>query len=227
MSLDLDIRTGAQVAIRFEGDPVPGARVDDLVPIALEGAIDEDLLEDSSLRITTHRRQLGYRDARVTHSRLEEPGQLSVVFTARRGPRYVVDQVAFAGPTVFPETDLAALFDVEAARRLVIDDVRTGAAAGLAAYERRGYRRIEVREGLVEGASRSDDGGPAVVPVRLAIDVVEGAGHDGPRRHVRRRDRLHRGRARRLDDIRSPAWLSTASRTASRFAICQPFSDPF
>ena len=26
-----------------------------------------------------------YRDARVTHSRLEEPGQLSVVFTARRG----------------------------------------------------------------------------------------------------------------------------------------------
>ena len=26
--------------------------------------------------------------------------------------------------------------------------------------------------------------------------------------------------------MRSPAWLSTASRTASRFAFCQPFSDP-
>ncbi|MCY4507524.1 MAG: hypothetical protein OXG35_11270, partial [Acidobacteria bacterium] len=64
VSLDLDVRTGAQVAIRLEGDPVPGARVDELVPIAREGSIDEDLLEDSGLRIMTHLRELGYRDAR-------------------------------------------------------------------------------------------------------------------------------------------------------------------
>ena len=174
VSLDLDVRAGAQVAIRFEGDPVPGARVDELVPIAREGSIDEDLLEDSSLRITTHLRELGYRDARVTHRRLEEPGELSVVFSVERGARYVVDGVEFTGHGVLPAAELAALFDVEVGAALVIDGVEAGAAAVRAAYEQRGYRRVEVRPALAEAAPPDGAAEPAVVPVRLLVDIAEG-----------------------------------------------------
>ena len=175
VSLELDILAGAQVAIRLEGDPVPGARVDELVPIAREGSIDEDLLEDSSLRITTHLRELGYRDARVTHRRQEEPGQLSVVFSVERGARYVVDEVEFTGHEVMPAAELAALFDVEAGAALVMDGVEAGAAAVRAAYEQRGYRGVEVRHELAEPASPGDGGEPAVVPVRLLVDIAEGS----------------------------------------------------
>ncbi len=176
VSLDLDVRTGAQVAIRLEGDPVPGARVDELVPIAREGSIDEDLLEDSGLRITTHLRELGYRDAQVTHSRLEEPGQLAIVFSVERGARHVVDGVEFSGPGVLPAAELAALFEVVAGAALVMDGVEAGAAAVRAAYERRGYRGVEVavRPELGEAAPPAGGAGPEVVPVRLLVDVAEG-----------------------------------------------------
>ena len=173
VSLDLDVRAGSQVAIRLEGDPVPGARVDELVPIAREGSIDEDLLEDSGLRIENHLRGLGYRDARVTHRRLEEPGQLAVVFDVARGARYVVGEVAFTGHRAVPSAELAELFDVEAGAPLVMDAVEAGAAAVRAAYEERGYRGVEVRPALAEAAPPGG-GGAAAVPVRLLVDVAEG-----------------------------------------------------
>ena len=175
VSLDLDVRTGAQVAIRFEGDPVPGARVDELVPIAREGSIDEDLLEDSSLRITTHLRELGYRDAQVTHSRLEEPGQTAVVFSVERGARYVVDEIAFTGHGALPEAELAALFEVEAGGALVLDGVEAGAAAVRTAYEERGYRGVEVEvRPELEAAPPVAGVEPAVVPARLLVAIAEG-----------------------------------------------------
>ncbi len=198
VSLELDVRTGLQVAVRFDRDPVLDARVDELVPIAREGSIDEDLLEDSSLRITAHLQGLGYRDARVSHRRLEEPGQLSIMFSVERGARYVVDAVEFTGNLLLPAAELAGLFDVTAGAPLVVDVVEAGAAAVRAAYERRGYRDVDVRPRVVEAAppdaaggpavvparqpaEAGDDGqrpdaagGPAVVPVRLVVDVVEG-----------------------------------------------------
>ena len=173
VSLELDIRSGSQVAIRLEGDPVPDARVDELVPIAREGSIDEDLLEDSGLRIRTHLRELGYRDARVIHRRLDEPDQLSIVFSVERGARYVVDEVEFTGHRALPAAELADLFDVAAGAPLIMAGVESGAAAVQATYEQLGYRGVEVRPELVETAPPTAGGEP-VVPVRLLVDVVEG-----------------------------------------------------
>ena len=85
MDVVLDIQTGSPVEVIFEGDDVPEARLEELVPIASEGSIDEDLLEDSSLRLETHLRGLGYRDASVSHRRMAAVGELSVVFTVARG----------------------------------------------------------------------------------------------------------------------------------------------
>ena len=175
VALELDVRAGSQVAIRFEGDPVPEARVDELVPIAREGSIDEDLLEDSSLRIRAHLRELGYRDARVTHRRREEPGQLAIVFSVERGARYVVEAVEFTGHRVLPAAELADLLDVAAGAPLVMAGVETGSASVRAAYEQRGYRDVEVRPELVEAAPPDAAAEPPVVPVRLRVDVVEGS----------------------------------------------------
>lgn len=174
VSIELDVRFGSRVAIRFEGDPVPDARVDELVPVAREGSIDEDLLEDSGLRIRDHLRALGYRDARVTHRRVAEPEQLSIVFSVERGSRYVVAGVEFTGQRVFSATELADLFDVPTGTPLVIDRVDAAGAAVRAAYRQRGHRGVEVRREFAEAPPSAAGGEPATVPVRVIVQVVEG-----------------------------------------------------
>lgn len=174
VAVTLDVRFGSRVAIRFEGDPVPDARVDELVPVAREGSIDEDLLEDSGLRIRDHLRALGYRDARVTHRRVAEPEQLSIVFAVERGSRYVVADVEFTGQRVLSATELAGLFDVPAGAPLVMDRVDAAAAAVRAAYGQRGHRGVEVRREFVEAPPSAGGGGPETVPVRVLVHVVEG-----------------------------------------------------
>ena len=152
---------GAQVAIRFEGDPAPGARVDELVPIGLEGSIDEDLLEDSTLRITTHLRELGYRDARVTHSRLEEPGQLV---------RRVHGRVGAAIPSSTSSRSPAA--------------VRHARARGRRARRRGGGGRRGRRAGPPRRPARCHDFRPGPsVPTRSGGSTVTPPQHLASRQH--------------------------------------------
>ena len=47
----ITIVPGPLVTLRFEGDPIPEARRAELVPVAREASVDEDLLEDSLRRI--------------------------------------------------------------------------------------------------------------------------------------------------------------------------------
>jgi outer membrane protein assembly factor BamA len=105
-NLTLAIVPGSHVTIVFAGDPLPGARHDDLVPVAREGSADEDVLEDASNRIEELLRSQGYRDAAAPHTREERDGELVITFTVRKGPQYRVGRVDFSGNTSIPLTDL-------------------------------------------------------------------------------------------------------------------------
>ena len=171
----LDIQIGSLVRIRFEGDPVPDARLDELVPVAREGSIDEDLLEDSSLRVETHLRGLGYRNARVTHRRLAEAGELSIVFTVDRGAEYRAVEVRFEGNSSVPVAELRELFGVVPGTPLVMTGVAAGVAAVTARYAQLGYRAIQVRPALVERETPDASDPTAIVPISLAVEIVEGS----------------------------------------------------
>ncbi len=173
VELALDIQTGSPVSISFEGE-VPDARLEDLVPVAREGSVDEDLLEDSSLRVEAHLRGLGYRDARVTHRRLAEIGELSIVFTVDRGPEYRLVEVVFHGNQTLQDAELRALFGVVPGGPLVMADVETGVAAVTRRYARLGHRSIRVRP-VPSERERPDTSDPTgVVPVSLTIEIDEG-----------------------------------------------------
>ena len=183
VALVLDIQTGSPVAISFsvdgapsvamESDPLPDARLEELVPVAREGSIDEDLLEDSSLRVQTHLRGLGYRDAQVRHRRLVEIGLLSIVFTVDRGPRYRVVGVRFDGNLTLTDTELRELFGVVSETPLVMADVEAGVAALTERYAQLGHLAVEVRQTL-EPRATSETGDPDIVSVRLAVEIAEG-----------------------------------------------------
>ena len=184
VAMVLDLQTGAPVEIRFsvdgappvamEADPVPDARLEELVPVVREGSIDEDLLEDSSLRVQTYLRGLGYRDARVSHRRLVEIGLLSIVFTVDRGPRYRVVGVRFDGNRTLPDAELHELFGVVPGTPLVMAEVAAGVAAVAARYAQLGRLAVEVRQ-TVDASGTSETGDPDSVSVRLVVEIVEGS----------------------------------------------------
>ena len=77
----------------FDGDEVPNATVEDLVPVAREASVDEDLLEDADLLIANYLRSLGYRDAEVQHTRNGVADEILIVFEINRGPLYRVADI--------------------------------------------------------------------------------------------------------------------------------------
>ena len=179
----VDVQTGSPVTIVFsldggppvamESDPVPDVRLAELVPVAREGSVDEDLLEDSSVRVETRLRRLGYRVVRVTHRRLDQPGELSIVFTVDRGPEYRVVEVRFEGNRE-PVAELRALFGVATAMPLVMADVEAGVAALTARYRQLGHRGVQVTWAVLERETPDADHPSAIVPVSLAVEIVEG-----------------------------------------------------
>ena len=181
----VDVQTGSPVAILFsvdggpqlamESDPVPDVDLVGLVPVAREGSVDEDLLEDSNLRVETRLRRLGYRDARVTFRRLVEIGRLSIVFTVDRGPQFRVVIVRFTGNRALLDTELRELFGVVSGTPLVMADIEAGVAAVRTRYEQEGFRDIQVRPVPEEHETLHGADPAEIIPVSYAIEIIEGS----------------------------------------------------
>jgi outer membrane protein insertion porin family len=142
----IDIQPGLPVSVRFEGDPVPADKLQELVPIQREGSVDEDLLEDAARQVIGYLNQQGYWKASVTYTPQESPSGLAIVFTVRKGLLYRVSDagVELRGARVIPPEELRPLVkvaphDLFTASRL---DVATGAIADL--YRRRGFSVVKV-----------------------------------------------------------------------------------
>ena len=63
-NVTVTVDAGPLVRVVFAGDSLPTDKRAELVPVAREGSVDEDLLEDSTNRIEEYLRGMGYRDAR-------------------------------------------------------------------------------------------------------------------------------------------------------------------
>ena len=90
----LTVDAGPKVQIVWMGEPRPAGREEDLVPIARERAADDDLLEDSRVRVEEALQADGYVNARVTLTKdTSTPGVLIVTYHVIRGPRFRVDHL--------------------------------------------------------------------------------------------------------------------------------------
>lgn len=171
VDVTVGVAPGPLVTLRFEGDPLPENRLRELVPVAREGSVDEDLLEDSKRRIEDFLRQQGYWRAQVDYERQETPGALTVVFRVTRGQVFVVERVELAGVGAVPQAEVDALVSlrpgepfVEAALDRDVDVIR-------AFYQRRGFTGVRVERLVGTDASTPAAAGAAVVP---RIVVTEG-----------------------------------------------------
>ena len=182
---ELDVRViarrGPLIAVTLEGDPVPGATLDELVPVAEEASADEDLLEDAEQRIATRLRALGYRDAAVTHTRAGDAETLSIVFRVVRGPLYRVGSVSVSGNRAVSTEEIRATIDLAPGDPLVVRDLDVRLAAIEERYARLGYATVrsvwsDIAEADPAGTAGNGSGVPArAISQAVEIDIVEGA----------------------------------------------------
>jgi outer membrane protein insertion porin family len=175
VDLTVSLQIGPVVTIAFEGDPLPKEKRSDLVPIAKEASVDEDLIEDAIQRIRTYLNQQGHWKADATASREEGDGTLRIVFTVHRGPQYRISErgVEIRG------TRVVALDQFRPAlARLQANDIFTeanltaavNAIAGL--YQRLGYAQAKVAAAVNDAGSGNEP--VALARVQPVITIVEG-----------------------------------------------------
>jgi len=164
------IDRGPLVTVAFAGDPLPEADRDRLVPVRAEGSADEDLLEDANAAIEEYLRARGYRDAEVEYARAEAEGTLTITFTVKRGPRYVVDAVAIDGAAAVPQAELGRLVPIERGQPYVQATATAAAAAIRDAYRARGFTRTTVQIAVTE----LERVGAADRPVTVRFNIAEG-----------------------------------------------------
>ena len=174
VDLVLNIQIGFPVTIIFDQDQMLAANLAELVPVAQEGSIDEDLLEDSSVRVVNHLQQLGYRDARVTHERVEELERLAIIFHIEPGVRYQLAEVNFKGNGNLSTTELLELLGVAPGEALVSAKIEDGILSITEAYQRLGYRDVAVLPtyGAADRLLNSDEA--PLRRLRLELDIIEG-----------------------------------------------------
>lgn len=163
---------GPHVRIAFQGDPIPAGRQADLAPIAREGSADEDLLEDSTVRIREFLTAQGYRDARVTFERQDRDGEMLITFTVARGPQYRVDRVEVSGVSALPLATLQDRMRVRSGQPFSVAALDADRAAVEGLYRRDGYASVAVE---IEVGTEQAIGDGSQVPVNLQVRVVEGA----------------------------------------------------
>ena len=140
------VQTGRVVTIAYRGDPLPRDRLGELVPLAREGSVDEDLVEDSIQRIKRYLNQQGYWKAEATAERENGDGTLTIIFTIHKGAHYVISQ----GPEVIGNRSVPieqlrpALVKLQANDVFVESNLSAAVGAIAGVYQRLGHAQAKV-----------------------------------------------------------------------------------
>jgi outer membrane protein insertion porin family len=172
--LTISVGRGPLVAVAFTGDPLPGDQLDRLVPVRLEGSVDEDLLEDSNRAIEEYLYSGGYRDAVVDYVRQESDGSLRVTFMVSRGPRYVVDALETAGNSGVSTSELLEILTLKSGEPFVQERLNTAIESIREAYRARGFTRAVIQPVVSVLPPSPGETGRDDRLVRIAVKVAEG-----------------------------------------------------
>ncbi len=101
MDYGFDVQRGPEIAVTVDGAKVRKGKLRNLVPVYVEGAVDEDLLNEGSRNLRNYFQEHGYFDAQVTHDTRTENGHTTIVYKVDRGARHRVASVQVKGNKYF------------------------------------------------------------------------------------------------------------------------------
>jgi outer membrane protein assembly factor BamA len=168
VDLRVDASPGPLVNLVFEGDSLPKARLADLVPVAREGAVDEDLLEDSKRRVEQYLRSQGYWKGTANYRREQSDARLRLVFSVEQGRLYHVGRLDLAGVDAADRERIADLLGLRSGRPFSEDVLDRDVASVQRYFQLRGYSQAKVSRRVAERAGVS--GAPGLVDVEIAVE---------------------------------------------------------
>lgn len=171
VNLTVEVDRGPEVTVQYTGDPLPKARLEELVPVAREGSVDIDLIEDSERRIVSFLNQQGYWKASATSTRQQTDERLDVIFNVSRGLQYRIDGgVEVIGNKQIPiEAIHPLLLELEGGELFVEGNLGAAAARIRALYLQRGFAQVKVTPAAKELNAAGDTG-----RVKPTITIAEG-----------------------------------------------------
>jgi len=171
VNLVITVRSGPNVTVRYEGDPLPADRLKELVPVERENSVAEDLLEDSVGAIRTYLRRQGYWKADASWRREESGDTLAIVFQITKGRRYfVAEPVALSGNERLTADELRPMIALKPGDVFLESGLSLAAAAITELYRQRGFAAAVVKYAVAETDPRTPDEGL----IRPSITVSEG-----------------------------------------------------
>jgi outer membrane protein insertion porin family len=170
VNLVLSIEPGHYVEIVFEGDALSARERSDLVPIAREHSVDEDLLEDAKFAIERHLRNQGFCNPRADYERTTAAAVLRITFTVARGPRCVLERAEVTGNVSISSEELNPLIQMKAGAPFIEATVGSDAARIQGLYRQRGFSAVKVSPQI-----ETANGQAAVASVRVRLAIAEGA----------------------------------------------------
>lgn len=172
VDLTVSVEAGPIFDIVVSGDPLPDGGVDEWVPLRRENSADEDLLEDSALRIRWALQAEGYWRANVEVRPEEQPGGQRVVVTVKvnRGRQYFLRDVVVTGNAHFTTSQIREMLAIETGKPFREDQVRVRVQTLLGRYAADGFNP-EIEMMVEEVPSTRRDGGGEVI---VRIPIVEG-----------------------------------------------------
>ena len=172
MDVAISVTPGPLVTVRWEGDPIPEARRPQLVPVAREASVDEDLLEDSLRRIEQYLHQQGHWRAAVGYRRDVTPGGLAVTFTVKAGEVFRIGRVDVEGANALTRADIATVVRAVPGDIFIEGTVDSQTAALRERYRRAGFRDVRIELVMEErdaAATAAVPGRGGLVDVRLVV----------------------------------------------------------
>ena len=174
VDLLIDADAGPLVEVRFEGDAMPRERLDALVPIERERAVDIDLLEDATIRIVNDLRRDGYWRANATYRTAERDGRLQVTFTITRGARYRLGTLRVEGNSAVSAEALLSFVGASEGDIFVEAPLENGALAIRDYYRRAGFASAEVTLDVAEAPRAEGVAGDDSARMNARMIVAEG-----------------------------------------------------
>ena len=107
INLIVNIQAGPRVTVRLEGADINLKKLERLLPVFEEGAVDEDLLAEGARNLSDYLETEGYFDSDVRYDRrIVSENEIEVVYFVERGPRQKLDRVTIRGELFFDETTI-------------------------------------------------------------------------------------------------------------------------
>jgi outer membrane protein assembly complex protein YaeT len=169
VNLVISLDQGPRVEVVFQGDVLTAREREQLVPIAREHSVDEDLLEDSKFGIERHFRSRGYCNPRADYQRNAVDGVLRIVFNVAHGLQCVVETMDITGNSAISSVELTPLIQTKAGQPFNESALGADAARIQGLYRQRGFASVKV-------TSRNERGEVVngVAHVRVRMEIAEG-----------------------------------------------------